>query len=294
MTQIAGGKYTPSNKFNSLNWTIAMIVAFFIAIGIGRLYALISIINPIIYLNFLLLAGVVILLAIIITLIKSIGKSRNKAIDITTGLIICLTAWGAHWAHIANAELHGGFWPAFLSGPSLMGYAIDFAANRNLAVGRIGSSGMSIDPAILFICYLIEFVAFLAPAYLVVRSKAYYCEDCDNDYATVTGYLSENEIFNQHPSQIWSGDLTFLRNNIFYSGLHALPLNAGEKPGISAIELHYCKKCNANAIVNISEGILKEGDKRKKEMSKVDFLLQDTYITDESRELLAVKMGLFA
>jgi hypothetical protein len=58
--------------------------------------------------------------------------------------------------------------------------------------------------------------------------------------------------------------------------------------------LHYCKKCNDNAIVNISEGILKGGDKRKKEMSKVDFLLQDTYITDESRELLAVKMGLFA
>lgn len=104
-----------------------------------------------------------------------------------------------------------------------MGYVTDFAAHRNLAVSRLGSKGVGIDPAILFICYLVEFAAMLALVYLLLKSKSYYCEDCNTDYSTVTSYLSNDAILHEHPSQIWSGDLTFLRNSIFYSSLNALP-----------------------------------------------------------------------
>jgi hypothetical protein len=77
-----------------------------------------------------------------------------------------------------------------------------------------------------------------------------------------------------------------------YTALNALPLDAKEKPGIGAVELHYCRKCNTNAIVNLKAGVLKQDDKKRKQMSNVDSLMEDTYISDESRQLLSAKLGL--
>jgi hypothetical protein len=292
MYQTAGDKYVASNKFNTLYWSIAMIVAFLIAIGIGRLYALISIINPLIYLNFLVLAGAAIATGIIITLTRSIGKSRNHILNVVTSIVICYTAWAAHWAHIMGAEGRYDFWPSLFSFTDHISYTLDFASNRNLAVGRIGSSGVGIDPSILFLCYIVEFAAFMAPVYLFLRSKEYYCEACDTDYTTITGYIKEDEILRQHTTEILQGDLTFLKNNIIYPALNALPLDAKEKPNIGAVELHYCRKCYSNAIVNLKAGVLKQDEKKRRDIANIDKLMEDTYITDESRQLLSAKLGL--
>jgi hypothetical protein len=56
--------------------------------------------------------------------------------------------------------------------------------------------------------------------------------------------------------------------------------------------LHYCKKCHSNAIVNLNAGVLKQDDKQKRNMSNIDKLIEDTYITEESRQLLSAKLGL--
>src|SRR5258708_5847675 len=122
MYQLAGEKYIRSNKFSALKSLIALVAAFFAAVGIGRLYAIITLINPIIYLNFLVLVGAGLLLVILIMLVKSIGKSRNIYIDIISSLVICLTAWMANWAHIQNLDNENGFWACFTDVPRLLGY----------------------------------------------------------------------------------------------------------------------------------------------------------------------------
>jgi hypothetical protein len=288
----AGEKYVRSNKFKASSWIIALAAAFFASIGIGRLYAIITLINPIIYLNFLVLVGAVLLLMVVIMLVKSFGKSRNRTVDIVTCLVVCSTAWLAHWAHIESADSSEGFWSAFADIPRLLGFPILFAGSRNLSVGRFGSRGVGIDPAILTLCYIIEFVAFMAPAYLSLKSKDYYCEDCDNSYQSVTCYLAEDEVLHQHSDQMKTGDLVFLEGRSLYRNLDQLPLDPKEKPGIGTIEFHYCNKCNAGAIVNIKAGILKQGDKKKREVSKENSLVEDTFITDNSRKFIASGLGL--
>jgi hypothetical protein len=292
MYELAGEKYLPSNKINVRNWLIGLMITFFIAMGIGRLYALIAFINPIIYLNFLLLAGTMIVLVIMIMVVKFNAKSRNKPANITTALVICVTAWLANWAQIAYFKGHGSFWSIFTNVSGVIDFALNFADKRKLAIGRIGAPSIGLDAGALFICYFIEFIIFLIPAYLQYKATDYYCEDCDTEHTTAVGYVGEHEIFSNHPDKMGKGDLTFLNNNLIYKFLATLPLNPKEEPGIASIELHYCTKCKTNAIVNIRSGTLKPGEKDKRKMGDENLLLQNTYITDESLKLISSNMGL--
>lgn len=292
MSSLSGEKYVPSNKFNAGYWAMAIVVAFFIAILVGRLYALISYINPIIYLNFLVLAGTVILLGIITMLVKLIGRSRNNFVDLVSSLGVCGTAWLAQWAHIEYLESSKGFLNSLTDISGLFDFIMGFADKRDMGIARLGSRGTSIDPGILFLCYIVECGAFLAPVYLLRKSKNYYCEDCANEYKEITGYISNNDILHKHSEEMGKGDLVFLQNSLLYKALDTLPLNPKEKPGIVAIEFHYCEKCNTNAIVNVKSGVLKYSDKKKREIGNTNFLLQDTYITDESRKLIVAGLGI--
>jgi hypothetical protein len=292
MSLLPGEKYVPSNKFNVKYWTMAIVVAFFLAILVGRLYALISFINPIIYLNFLLLAGTSILLVVIIMLVKLIGRSRNKFVDLVSGLVVCGAAWLAQWAHIEYLESSKGFLNSLTDISGLFDFIIGFADKRDMGISRLGSRGTRIDPGILFLCYMVECGAFLAPVYFLRKSKDYYCEDCANEYKTITGYISSNEILHTHTEEMGKGDLVFLQNSLLYKALDTLPLDPTKKPGIGTIEFHYCEKCNTNAIVNVKSGILKYGDKKKREIGDANFLLQDIYITDESRKLIVAGLGI--
>jgi hypothetical protein len=290
MYPLAGEKYVPTNKFNVLYWSLAMVFGFFITIGIGRLYTIISSINPIIYLNFLVLAGTVILLSAEITLINLIGVSRNKRLNKVTSIFICVTTWLAQWAHLQAGSGSHGFWASFFNISGIIDFAIRYA-DRSVSVSRLGSSSIPLDGGPLFLCYLVEFIAFMAPIYLVAKTKSYYCEDCKNEYSSVSGYTKGNDIFQQHAEQLLKGDLNFLQYTIFHNKLDTLLLDPKLKPGIGMVELHYCKKCNANAIANVKSGILKRGDKKNsREMGDVKVLLEDTYITGDSGKILTAAM----
>ena len=292
MSYLAGGQYVPSNKFNALSFGIAIVVAFFLAIGISRLYALISLVNPIIYLNFLVLAGAVILLVFLTMLVKMVAKSRNSFLNITACIFICLTAWLANWAHMAREEFGGSFWSYLANVPGVLEFAVNVSASKEMAIGRLGGSSSSVHPAIMFICYVVECGAFFAPVYVLTKSKDYYCEDCDNSYATTTGYIANDTILHDHPVELLKGDLSFLTDTLIYKSLDTLPLDPKQKPGIGVIEFHHCGKCRTNSIVNINSGVLKYNDKEKREIGDVNDLYKDTYITSESNKLLTSKLGL--
>jgi hypothetical protein len=288
MYQSPGEKYIRSHKFNLLYSLITLAAAFFLAIGIGRLYAVISIINPIIYLNFLVLIGAAFSLIALIMMVKLFGKSRNIVVDIFSCLFICLTAWFAHWAHIQNSE-HGGegFWIHFKKISSLLSFITEFAENRNISIGRFGSSGMGINSGILVLCYFIEFLAFVAPAYFILVQKEYFCESCTDNYSNTTFYTDNDAILHKHADLFGKGDLGFLSGTPLFKSLDYLPLDPKEKPEIGIIEFHHCNKCNLNSIVNIKSAIMRLNDKQKRETANSNLLLEDTYINDSSHKLLS-------
>jgi hypothetical protein len=291
MGPLAGEKYVHTNKFNLLYWSLAMVFAFFITIGIGRLYAIISSVNPVIYLNILVLAGAVIVLAAEITLINLIGESRNKRLNKLSSIFICVTTWLAQWAHLQAATSDKGFFATFFDISGVIDFALVYGDQRNVSISRLGGKGMPLDGGMLFFCYLAEFIAFMAPIYLLSKAKSYYCEDCKNEYSSVTGYLNNNNVFEQHAEQLAKGNLDFLQHTIFHKKLDTLLLDPKLKPGIGMVEFHYCEKCNTNAIANVRSGILKQGEKKNsRTMSDVNVLLEDTYITEESNRIIAAGM----
>lgn len=291
MFQQPGTRYISSQKFSPLASAVALVITMFVAMGIGRLYALISVVNPLIYLNFILLIIFVFGLALITGLAQQFSRSRNKVIDIVFIIIVCLTAWFSHWAHIQSSETkEGGFFKCLSDPGGVISFIGDFADERNMSIGRGGSNGIEIGPAFLGICYLIEFIAFLIPVYIIAKQKNFYCEDCNKHYLSATGYTDSDTPFHNNTPMIESGNLGFLEGSTIYKGKQLLPLNPVESPKIGIIELHFCPACGQNSIVDIETATLQFDEKQKLE-TKTDFkLAENMYINETSNRILLAQL----
>jgi hypothetical protein len=279
-------------------------IGLLVAIGVGRLYAIISQINPIIYLNFLILGGVFFLLTLVIASILGFAKSRNRLVNIIIVILICSTAWLAHWAHIfqnksskhnySNEIKTESFWNVFFSPLQVIGKISDFANNRNLNISSLrtyNSGGMGISPAILTLLYLVEFLVFLAPVVIVGKQKSYHCEDCDAALTEKQGYMIEPDIFSNKDAFMAKGDFTFLEPFYMHKNLDEIPLDPKDKPAIAIVRMHSCPSC-ANSIINVKTTSLKYDDKKKRETSLLNsnYIIEDTYVTKQTQELLNLKL----
>ncbi len=303
LNNIAGTKYKASQKINIKTTLILFFIAVLIAIGIGRLYAIINQINPIVYLNFLVLAGAVLLTAFLSFMVITIGNSRNKTINFLLILLIGIVAWLAQWSHIlqntskkytSQGFVNESFWSFFLHPLTLIEKIAQFAGERNISLNSVrtyNSRGLELDPSLLTILYFIEFIAFLIPAFIINRQKNYYCENCQTNFITKKGYIKESEIIEENKEILMTGDLSFLNNYHFYRTLDDIPLDPKDKPLIGFVEMHNCPTCNKNAIVNIKLETLKYNDKNKREVNFFnDYLLEDTYATEQTQSFLKLKL----
>lgn len=286
MFQQPGTRYIASNKFNPLASTISLIVTMLIAMGLGRLYAIITVVNPLIYFNFILLIIVVFGLVFVAGTAQLLSGSRNKAIDVVFILVVCLTAWFSHWAHIQSSETRAGSFFSCLSNPgNVLSFIGDFADSRNMSIGRLGS-GVEISPAFLGICYLIEFVAFLVPVYIVLKQKNFYCEDCRKHYQSATAYTASDTIFHNNSSAVENGNLGFLEGTPLFPSKESIPVNPVEAPRIGIIAFHFCPACGQNSIVDIDTATLKFDDKNKLETKGDLKMASSMYITETSNRIL--------
>ncbi len=298
----AGQKYKASLNIKWQPLLITLSIGLIIAVGVGRIYAKISSINPYIYLNIILLILTLFLLLIVPMSIISFTNSKNKTVNILIILLIYCTSWLSHWAQILNdqnlADIHSkssflSFWH-YMSNPFETIVSIgDYALYKNISVSSlrtVGRDNLELTPAILIIAYIIEFILFLLPAYIISKRKSYYCEECNSSFVEKKGYVIEKHIFYQKRKMIQEGDLAFLEAYTLYQNLDLIPLDPKLKPEIIQISMYGCTDCN-NAIVNINITNLEYDEENKRETGVMDnYIIEDTYITKESKELLQLKL----
>jgi hypothetical protein len=282
---IPGTNYEPSGIFNVSKALVFTFIGCVIGIFAGWLYAVITNINPLIYLNFLLLIGAVFLLILINTLVKTWSKSRNRTVNVFISLVICVVTWYAHWAYYCDLSYNDGFFSLLFSPGITLPFIMEYTANNQLSIGRLGSGGLPISGAFLGLCYLIEFGAFLFPVYMAAQVD-YFCERCQEFYKNVEGFSEQSESLQSQLSTAKPGRYDFLStSNLKLSHLQ-LTVNPADKPQIVKVNYHYCEKCRQHSIVDISTHTLKYDDKKKTELSNENKLVQGIYIDENTNTLL--------
>ncbi|MVT10537.1 hypothetical protein [Chitinophaga tropicalis] len=274
-----GSFYVPSGQYNLKNVIISTIVGMALATGIGALYALITFINPLIYLNFLVLMGAVFLLALFAQLIKTASKSRNTVVNIIIGVLICYTAWAAHWSLYGSSErhTHTSFLNALINPNEVLKIISYRCDNTSMSVGRLGSSGIPFDGGMLLLFYFIEFIVFMAPVYFLAKVD-YYCEHCQQYYTEKKGYITDTTGF--YIQREAAGEEHHYRFLPEFSYIKKPVAVSGAETDVIAVTLNYCTKCAENSIVDVSSFIAKidSSDKYKTELVKESKMTTGMYI----------------
>jgi hypothetical protein len=288
---LTGTTYINSGKFNPLAILLTLAVAGALAVFSGMLYAVITHINPIIYLNFLVLAGEVILLAVLISFSKAFGKSRNRAINLLCGVFICLTAWFAHWAFYMDKSNDAGTWNNLFHPGAVLNFAVHYADDHALQISRLGSGGLPISGGFLDLIYLIEFAAFMVPVYFAF-SGDYYCENCNKYYSSKEVLIEEADNFRQQYNSTSPGNYSFVETSTFKGSVDALALDPANKPEVIKANYHFCEKCMQDSIIDFSSLTLQYTDKVKRELAKENTILKGMYIDTKTDQVFRQKLGI--
>lgn len=186
--QTPGSKYTESGKFDLVRLLICSVIGYFVVGALGVGYGLLTDINPIIYLNLLILVVAVFLLVFIIKMFTGLAKLRNRYIAMCLGLvygiIFTYNAWSAIYASYGQSVFGGLF---FQNSFSDLTNAITM---RNLSIGKLGRNGAGLGEEITSLIYIIEFLILAcAPVYMLVKDPNYYCEECDKEMESEEKYF---------------------------------------------------------------------------------------------------------
>lgn len=289
----AGDLYRESGKVNIGKFVVYNVFAIAVAIIIGYLYALIASINPIIYLNFLLLVGVFFLLIVILTAIQSAAQCRNKKWMTIAAFLICFSGWYANWATLLA---DGGFTEMLSllqNGWDVIGFAISYAGGHKISIGRFGQSGLPMPDIILVLVYFIEFGVFMIPVYVTNRSSYYYCENCKQSYTTrIANIDNASLIENNITAAEETGNFLFLEQAYLSATLEKLHAVANGETEIHSIQHGYCLKCEQDSVIEVSVSKLSKDDKGKLITKNKIELIKGIIIDDDSHKLLKLKMPL--
>ena len=250
------------------------------------IYAFISELNPLIYLNFLVL--IVLLFALIYIIHKALryAKSRNTKVDLIVGLIICFLAWYAHWCFYF-VKYEGGsitFFTAFFNPAYTFEFIKNFTEARVITLGRIGSSsgGAAISGIVLKIFYVIEFLCFML-FYIASRKPQYFSEEQQCFYTSVEKYVENNDHFADSFEKASPGYYNFLSQMEIYSSIMEIPLEQHAK--VVKLDFYYCDEKKDDSILTMTEGTLKVSKNKKKKESNFSaskILIKGMYVDAET------------
>lgn len=280
----AGSKYLPSGKFNFIALLITLTLGVVIASLLGVAYAAISEFNPFIYLNFLVLIGLFFGLSVLIRSACNFGKSRNKWINLVVGLLICLFAYYAHWCYYLVKHTDLTFFTAFFNPYLTVDFVKTFADERVISIGKSSRSIFNISGAFLIVFYVIEFLAFILPAFLNIKPM-YYNEKDDKPYDFDEFYIASNgNIENELINNGQKGNFSFLETVLKYKNAASMPYET--TGAVLRVELHYCEDSEALGIVNVKKGALKKDKNGNLSFDYSEDLFKDIYIDKESEKAL--------
>ena len=227
-------KYVNSGKFNIvpvLLWTLlALVAGGLISVG----YTFIAHYVPSIWLNLGALMGMAVVLAWAVVFCVKQSKSRNKAVNVVMALVVSLFAWYVSWCTILSVTYETSFfWLLVRPGGVVFPVMFDY---MNQMQWTFNDSNVS--PLMAKFSYLIELLAFLAPAFLVAAKKLYYCEFCEGFMKPKDHYFIETGLVGEHLDAIKAGDLSFMEK-----AETKLGKASKEVPEQYKLNLHTCPGC---------------------------------------------------
>jgi hypothetical protein len=281
-----GSTYKSTNKYSKPLSLVGLLVGMIIATGIGYLYGIISFYNPIIYLNFLALAGALLCVALTGVLSRFISKSRNATVDMISVICFAFFAWYVSWVYFYADQKVLGFFDALLRFGDVLQFAFDYASNHTLSVGRLGSGGLPMPSAVMFLFYVVEFGAFFFAVIIArkINESSYYCENCNKRNTRITRYGERTNEFEKQQTVLQKGDATFFEGAELAKDIEKLNMvpASGKIAGVYKLEYSYCKKCGHNNLIDVTNGILKIDDKGEMEFTGETPLIIATFIDEKS------------
>lgn len=286
-----GTSYKESGKVNLRIFIFAYLTGALLSSALGYIYAFVININPVVYLNFLLLAGAVLGLIGLSVFTQSVAHSRNTWVNIAIAISFNLLAWYVHWATLFS-EVTSLEWFGSVSHPAkVISFVFNYSETHSISIGRLGRGGVPFSGALLDMVYVIEFIAFQVPVYTIAIYKNYYCETCGEYYDDKLAYIADADTVRYVVLAAGKGDYSMLDKVHFFKDLTELKARVSQGAEVLECQYYYCAKCGQNSIVNISCTLLHHEGYNKKELTKKDEYLSGVYIDDRTNKALLEKFN---
>ena len=266
----------------------ATFLGIIIASVTGVVYAFITELNPLIYLNCLVLIGLLFGLGYFLKKLFQYTENRNKVIRLIVGLIICFFSWYAHWCFYFVSYMEDvTFFAAFFNPVETFGFVKLFAEERVITLENSGSSGSGLEISGIFlqIVYLAEFLFFiLYPLFIEVKDSKYFSEDNYCFYSSLVKYVENNEDFADAFKKASPGCYGFLSEKDMYNTINDIPLENRAK--VVKLDFYYCSEGEDNSILTMTEGIFKINKKKERSFSSNKKLIKDMYVDAGTSEAI--------
>jgi hypothetical protein len=291
-----GTTYTTSKAFNPVRSLIIFVISLVMAAISGSLYAFVSNINPVLFIDFLLLAAEVVLLILITWIAKHIGQSRNFLVDLLLCFGVCVMAWLANWSYYMTMETGSGFFANLFRPVAVVDFAIYYSDTNIIHMSSLRTmttGGTTYSGAWLKIIYLAEFVAFMLPFCFMSKERkgGFYCKKCKNAYTSIPFFTEEANRFNAEYATADKGDYSFLSSFTISRIMQNLSDDPGSKPSIIKGNYHYCTKCNDNSIVDFSIATLQLNNQNKREFVNEKEIISGMCIDEVTSQVIYHKLA---
>ncbi|MBN9295337.1 MAG: hypothetical protein J0G96_15270 [Flavobacteriia bacterium] len=275
-----GTNYSFSGKFEFPRLLIGTLIGIAVAIGLGALYGFLSDLNPIIYLNILIIAVIAACIAGSIKIVSEFGKNRNVTVNIIIGLLFGIVAWYSGWCFYLAKYFGINFFSALFQPVSSIDFIILFSKFQSISIGRFGrsSGSLQLSGIVLQLFYLVEFAIFLIPVF-IVKKPSYYNEELNRFYKEDQRFAIVTDEFLNKFNEALPGQYKFLNELTFYKKIKDLPAMGGA-PAIE-LEFNHLDGVNDHGILTLKKGTVKI-DKKNVDLQKTKVLVKDVYIDQET------------
>ncbi len=264
-----GSNYQASGKVDSGKFVIFLLIAVALNGLLGILFGVISHYNPLIYINFLVLFGIMFASIFVSSFCLSAAKSRNPMANMVFLLICAIYLLYNSWAATLAANYSGLEYTAGLLFQVSIDDITEFISLRQISIGKFGRDGAVLEGSILAIIYLIEAgIIIIWPTYIGFTSRGYYCENCDTELNEQGFYVPAESLL----------DLDNQKKSGRFDNLSSIPpvleselANYTTKRSLAMINHHSCPSCDLE-IIDLTLGkikIDKDNDSEFKEQETI-------------------------
>jgi hypothetical protein len=284
----SGNQYQFSQKYDLLPAISYTLVGIFFAILLGILDTIICAHLPkidfslnvyVVLFNFFVVGVTSWILRVISCLLARKAKVRNKIVNFLMTFVICLFCfYSSVFALLVDFRVVG------------LTYSIQLFLSPVVIFGLMFKTIMFYGEMLIYGSPLFILIILFIPAFMALKIKGYYCEDCQVWYSTYMFFSFNNGTLESNINNSINGSYAdALSDVVLCPDANILPeLNDYKIGNRNIIKYIYCRcpKCQRKSIINIDKRVLTKS-KQGVGVSGISrgILVKDTYI-DNKTDLL--------